>query len=261
MKTIGEVIKLSGDFLKSRRDAEEIIAHVLQMKRLDLYLQFDKPVIEKELVCIREMLKRCAKHEPLEYVIGEVEFYGCKIRVDRRVLIPRPETEILVYKIAKIAKKGILWDVCTGSGCIGIALKKANPDLQVTLSDISPEALSVTAENAKLNGVDVRILQGDLLEPFKGQKCDFLVCNPPYITEEEYEQLDPSVKNFEPKLALVGGLKFYERLKKVLPAHFNLGGCAFFEISAHQAAHLQSLFPMGHIDPDWAGHPRYLFVN
>lgn len=270
MKTIGEILKLSQEFLgdrkidRPRRTAEEIIAHVLHLKKMDLYIQFDKPIVEKELALIRELLKRCSKGEPLDYALGVVDFFGCRIKIDQRVLIPRPETEILVERVAKLAPKGVLWDVCTGSGCIGIALKKACPELQVTLSDISGEALALAAENAKLNGVEVSILQGDLLSPFKGEKADFVICNPPYISEDEYTKLDPSVRDYEPKLALVGGAggaEFYERLKRDLPAHLNPGAQVFFEIGAGQGEALKRLFPEGELHADWAGLPRFFTVR
>ncbi len=270
MKTIGEIIKLSGEFLaerkieRPRRNAEDLIAHVLRLKKMDLYLQFDKPIIENELALIREGLKRCGKGEPLEYVLGEVEFFGCKIQVDRRVLIPRPETEILVEMIAKKAQTGVLWDLCTGSGCIGISLKKARPELQVTLSDVSQEALNLASENAVLNGVDVTLLQGDLLNPFKGLKAGWVVCNPPYISEAEYSLLDPSVRDFEPKLALVGGLsgfEIYERLKKDLPAYLNPGATVFFEIGSGQGSRLKEIFPDGELLLDWSGHSRFFILR
>jgi release factor glutamine methyltransferase len=270
MKTIGEILKLSGEFLsdrkidRPRRTAEEIIAHVLHLKKMDLYIQFDKPIVENELGIIRELLKKSAKGEPLDYVLGETEFFGCRFKIDRRVLIPRPETEILVEKVAKEAKGGVLWDICTGSGCIGISLKKACPELRVTLSDISSEALGLAAENAKLNGVEVSILKGDLLEPFKGQKADWVICNPPYISEEEYTKLDVSVSAYEPKLALVGGVKgteFYERLKRDLPSYLNVGAKVFFEIGSSQGEALKKLFPEGELHADWAGHPRFFSIS
>ena len=139
MKTIGEVIQLSAQFLKERnidrpqRIVEELLTHALQLKRIDLYLQYDRPLVDGELATLREKLKRIAKNEPLEYITGEVEFFGGKFKVTPDVLIPRPETELLVEMIAKKAKSGILWDLCTGSGCIGISLKRANPELQVAL--------------------------------------------------------------------------------------------------------------------------------
>jgi len=270
MKTIGEILKLSGDFLADRninrpkRTAEDLISHILKLKRMELYLQFDKPILDQELGIIRELLKRAGKGEPLEYVVGEVEFFGCRIKIDSRVLIPRPETEILVEMISKKAKRGVLWDICTGSGCMGIALKKACPELQVTLSDLSPDALILASENGKLNGVDVSILQGDLLAPFKGQKADFIVCNPPYISEDEYTKLDPSVRDFEPKLALVGGKKgseIYERFKQDLPSYLNPGAQVFFEIGSQQGSALKNLFLDGELLTDWAGSPRFFIIQ
>jgi release factor glutamine methyltransferase len=271
MKTIGEILKLSTDFLKERkishprRVSEDLIAHVLRIKKMDLYLQFDKPLIENELDRVRDLLKRCSKGEPIEYVLGEVEFFGCRIKVDQRVLIPRPETEILVEMVSKkIHNKGVLWDLCTGSGCIGIALKKAHPELQVSLSDVSKQALTLAAENAKLNKVDIEIFQGDLLEPFLGRKADWIICNPPYISEIEYSQLDPSVRDHEPKLALLGGKRgteFYERLMRELPGHLNSGAQIFFEIGSTQGESLEKIFPAGKVYFDWAGLPRFFIVQ
>jgi len=269
MKPIAEVLKLSSEFLaerkidRPRRLAEDIIAHVLKLKRMDLYLQFDKPVVEAELSIIRVFLRRCGKGEPLEYVTGEVDFFGCNIKIGPSVLIPRPETEILVEMISKRVQGGSLWDLCTGSGCIGISLKKARPELSVTLSDISADALALASENAQLNGVDVEILRGDLLAPFQGRKADYVVCNPPYISQNEYGHLDPSVREFEPKLALVGGEKgteFYERLARELPAYLNPGAQVFFEIGADQGEALKKIFPQGELHRDWAGHPRFFFL-
>ncbi len=266
MKTIGEVIHLSSEFLKERkierpkRLAEDLLSFVLKLKRMDLYLRFDQPIIEEELKEIRERLLRCGKGEPFEYVVGETQFFGCRIKVDRRVLIPRPETEILVEMIAKEAKEGVLWDLCTGSGCIGIALKKANPALQVTLSDISPDALAVARSNAELNGVDVEIVKGDLLAPFQGRKANWIVCNPPYISKAELAQLDRSVLDYEPQLALLGGergTEFYERFKNEL--HFDAK--IFFEIGSGQGEALKKLFPKGELHLDWAGHPRFFFLE
>ncbi len=268
MKTIGEVISLSSRYLeekgmdRSRRTTEELLSHVLKLKKMDLYLQHDKPIVESELESLRQLLKRCGKGEPLAYLLGEVEFLGCRIRVDRRVLIPRPETEILAEMIAKRAQKGVLWDICTGSGCLGIALKRACPDLQVTLSDLSPEALALAAENAQLNGVDVAFAEGDLFAPFKGKKADFLVCNPPYISQNEYFTLDAAVRDYEPQLALVGGergTEFYERLAREWEA---FADHLFLEIGAGQGERVKQIFGgKGEIHKDWAGHSRFFFLE
>lgn len=261
MKTIGELLRLSSSFLKgNRKDAEAMICHVLKMKKIELYLQFDKPVIESEIEILRTLLKRCAKNEPVEYIIGEIDFFGAHFKIDPRALIPRPETEILVDIVSKRAKKGVFLDLCTGAGYVGIALKKANPELTVVLSDISADALALAAENAQLNKVEVEILQGDLLEPFKGRRADFIFCNPPYISEKEYLTLDPSVRLFEPKLALVGGEKgteFYERLQKDLPPDAK----CFFEIGSTQGDRVKQIFQgKGEVLSDWAGHPRFFIL-
>lgn len=265
MKTLGEVLKLSQSFLKvprARRVSEELLAHVLQCKRMELYMQFDRPIVESELTVLRELLKRAAKNEPLQYIVGSVEFLGCTIKVDPRCLIPRQETEILADLIVKRVKSGILWDVCTGSGCLGISIKKKRPDLTVVLSDISPDALALARENAKLNEVDVEILEGDLLEPFKGRKANYIVCNPPYIAESEYFTLDPSVRDFEPKGALVSGkvgTEYYSRLKRELDPN----STCFFEIGAGQGEAVKEIFKNERYEliSDWAGHPRFFLLE
>jgi release factor glutamine methyltransferase len=274
VKSISEVLQLSAKFLedrgvdRSRRMAEELLAWILKSKRLDLYMQFDRPVDEAELSLLREPLKRCAKGEPLEYIFGEVIFSDCKIFVDKRVLIPRPETEILVEKIKQMAKGSVIWDICTGSGCIGIALKKALGS-SVTLIDFSAEALDVARRNAVENCVDVEILEGDLLEPLKGRKADVVVCNPPYISKGELLTLSPSVRDFEPMAALDGGgtgLLFYERLAASLPAYLNAGAQVFLEIGSGQGELVKKIFLEGpwqkmRLEKDWAGHDRFFFLE
>ncbi len=276
MKSVGEVLSLSTRFLQDRnierprRVAEELLSFLLRCKRIDLYMQFDRPLEEKELSLLREWLKRASQNEPVEYILGEIDFFGCSIQVDSRVLIPRPETEILVDLIAKkITTQKSLWDLCTGSGCIGISLKKKFPHLDVSLSDISAKALSLAQENAAKNGVDVSFFEGDLLAPFQGKTVDILVCNPPYISANEFLTLDPSVRDFEPKLALVGGEKgseFFERLAKALPEYLSPGGLVFFEIGFAQGAEIQEIFnsPIwGRSEriQDWSGKDRFFFLE
>lgn len=277
MKTVGEILSASASFLqnknvdRARRQAEELLSFVLKMKRIDLYLQFDRPLIESELILMRQFVKRLSEGEPLDYVLGEVEFYGCKYKVDRRALIPRPETEILIDFIARGIGSafGGLWDLCTGTGYIGIALKKKCPALSVSLSDLSSEALSLAAENALLNGVDVELLHGDLLIPFRGRKADIITVNPPYISVKEYFTLDPSVRNFEPKMALVGGEKgteFFERLADDLPSFLNPKGKVFLEIGSTQGDEMQKIFSSPvwvkrEVHMDWSGKARFFFLE
>lgn len=280
MKSLGEVLALSIRYLKEKGSskpryyAESIFAHVLSKDRMGLYTQFDCPLEEKELEVIRGYLKRITTEEPLEYILQQVDFYGCRLKVDSRVLIPRPETELLLDEAIKILsgfeKKGkVAWDVCTGSGCIGLGLKKRFPELDVVLSDLSSEALNVAQTNAERLSLDVVLRNGNLLEPFFGEKADYIFCNPPYVSKNEWQVLDASVKDFEPFSALVGGetgLEFYQRLSRDLPTVLNPEGRVFLEIGSSQGEAVVQIFS----DPCWlkkevikdlAGHDRFFFLE
>ena len=274
MRNIRELIKLSTDFLEkkgvsnARRVAEELLAVLLNQKRLELYFDYDAPVEEHEVAQYRKWIKRKGNKEPLAYILGEVEFLGLSLKVNSETLIPRQETEILADQVVKSLSKEpcVVWDLCTGSGCLGLAIKNKRADCTVTLSDISVEALVVARENALLNELAVEILEGDLLVPFTGKKCDVLVCNPPYITQDEYEGLEDEVRLYEPKRALVGGIDFYERLSLELPAYLNPGAKLFFEIGTGQGGALYALFNQSHwkqkrCEKDWAGHDRFFFLE
>ncbi len=279
MKSLGEVLKLSTEYLeknnvfRARRTAEELIAFILKIKRIELYMQFDRPLEEAELSVLRDFLKRKVQGEPLEYILGEVSFLDCRIFISNNVIIPRQETEILASKVIAFLKESpeikTVWDVCTGSGTIGISLKKACPHLLVTLSDISPEALAVAKSNAEINGVEVELLLGDLLEPFGDRKADMIICNPPYISEEEYKGLDDGVKLYEPKTALVGGeegTEFYQRLNALLPRYLTKGGQVVFEIGMGQGEKVVEIFSQPcwkkrRIEKDWSGKDRFFFLE
>lgn len=280
MESLLNVLKLSAEYFRQkgitdpRRQAEEMLCDLLGMERLELYMDFERSLSEEEMAECRKRLKRRAAGEPLQYICGEVEFYGCSIHVDQAVLIPRQETEILVDKIVQTLsryelKDKILWDVCCGSGCIGIALKKRFPELNVTLSDVSSKALQVASDNAKHNQVNVRLLEGDLLQPFGAEKAHFIVCNPPYISELEFETLDKEVGCYEPRLALVGGKKgteIYELLAQDLSNFLYSGGLAWFEIGHQQGKELTVLFEdkcwkIRCLEQDWAGHDRFFFLE
>lgn len=280
MRTVLEVLNLSSEYLEkrgiahSRRQAEELLSEALKMGRMALYMQHDRPVTEEELERCRTWLKRRGQGEPLQYISGSVQFFDCEFRITPDVLIPRQETEILVDNIVKDLKtrslaNKVLWDVCCGSGCMGIAIKKRLPDLEVVLSDIWQPAVDVAAQNAALNEVNVELLQGDLLAPFTGRKADYIVCNPPYIAESEYAGLDIEVRDFEPKRALISGekgLEFYERLAEDLPQFLNPGAKIWFEIGKGQGEGVKRAFQGGHwraqkVECDWAGHERFFSLE
>lgn len=280
MKTVNEVVGLSTDYLlkqgleSPRREAEYLLSEFLNMNRLDLYLNFDRPLDEQELNQFRERLKRRGKGEPGQYIHGSVQFYGLNIFVNSAVLIPRPETEILVDLIANVLKTENLevkkcLDLCSGSGCIGLSLKNKFPDLSVYLSDISENALTVAKKNAEANHLVAHFSQGDLFEPFLDQKFDYIVCNPPYISLKEYHELSPEVRGFEPILALVGGdsgYEFYERLSEALPRYLNPMGRVWLEIGAGQGPAVLELFSgfpwkLAKLEKDWAGHDRFILLE
>lgn len=183
---------------------------------------------------------------PLWYILGDTEFYDYKIKVDERVLIPRPETELLTEQVLRTAEQGNkVLDLCTGSGCIAIALAKkgAEKELIVTASDISADALALAQENAKRNGADIKFIESDLLDGVRG-KFNIIVCNPPYIKSGDIPGLQKEVQ-FEPKGALDGGedgLDFYRRLAKEAPRHLVKGGTLFMECGVGQAQEIVKLF-------------------
>lgn len=280
MQSIIDILTLSTQYLKekgvanSRRQAEDLLCDVLKMDRLKLYLDFERPLNQEELTLCRERLSRRARGEPLQYIKGQVEFYDCLIHVNPDVLIPRQETEILVDKIVQYLnqqelKGKVLWDVCCGSGCIGIAIKKRFPELKVVLSDISKEALQIAALNAKQNEVAVELIEGDLLQPFKAKKANYVICNPPYVTESEYITLDREVRCYEPRLALVGGatgLEFYKRLADELPACLYPSAATWLEMGYQQGEAIKALFQgkewkKSHVEKDWSGHDRFFFLE
>lgn len=189
-----------------RLSIEWLLSHVLGIKRLQLYLQYDRPLTSAELDELRDLVKRRSKHEPLQYISGSTSFYNAEILVNPSVLIPRPETEELVELVLNNHPAELLrvLDIGTGSGCIPIACKMERPSWQVTGVDISTEALVTARTNASKNEVDITLIQGDLNDPklLQGNTYDIIISNPPYIHSEEAAEMDSQVKDYEPGLAL-----------------------------------------------------------
>jgi release factor-specific protein-(glutamine-N5) methyltransferase len=193
----------------------------------------------------RELAKKRATGEPLQYILGYAEFYGIKLAVNSAVLIPRPETELLAEQVILAAKEGSsVLDIGTGSGAIAIAAAK-NAPVKVTATDISPSALAVAKANAQACGAEVEFISGDMLEAVKGRKFDIIVSNPPYIPSADIEKLDKTVKDFEPRGALDGGadgLKYYKVLAKEAHALLNPNGVILLEVGINQAESVKELF-------------------
>ena len=226
-------------------EREWIACEALGIKRgaLPLVREVGAEQAEKMIAYARER----ATGRPLWQVFGYAEFCGLRIEVDEGVLCPRPETEELVERAAAYCAPGkAVLDLCTGSGCIAIALAKTGAD--VTASDISEHALDIAARNARANGADVRFVLSDMWRGIDG-RFDVIVSNPPYIPTAEIAVLDREVRDFEPRRALDGGedgLKFYREIAKGLAAHLNEGGILFVETGADQAKEVKDIFaPLG----------------
>ena len=260
-----------------RLTIELLLAHVLQKKRLQLYLEFERELDEKTLGTLRELVKRRVAGEPLQYITGETDFFGFKLAVDKRVLIPRPETELLVETVlerlkpkeGEAARPWQIVDIGTGSGCIAIALAKRLPEAQITAVDISPEALAVAQANAIRNGVEknIRFLEGDLLSNLPDSLiADAVVSNPPYIASGDLAGLPREVKDFEPVRALVAGgdgLEVYGRLATSVRRHLSPSGFVALEMGAGQRVAVEAIFvsadfTVAQVEKDLQGHERVI---
>lgn len=280
MKNIGQILSdislqlEKQDVSLPKREAENLLCDFLNCSRTELYLNFNEQLRMRDIEQIDAWVQQLLEGKPLAYISEKIQFYGCDFKINSSVLIPRQETEILVDQIVSQLKKENLkgkklWDCCCGSGCIGIAIKKALPDLTVDLSDISATALELAKENAEINGVEVAFRKGDLLDPFRNEKTHYFVCNPPYISESEYHQLNREVKNFEPHQALVAGvsgLEYYERLAEELSAYLYPHGKVWLEIGYRQGEEVQEIFKSSIwkkklVERDWSGHSRFFFLE
>lgn len=223
MYTLIEIVQRSKQYVKEGHgrpdfEVEEWIATCLHMKRFDLYLHHDRPMEQEELNRIKKGLPHLRKGEPLAYLLGRVSFWKDTFTLTPGVLIPRPETESIVERSLRLIRMNAfssMADVCTGSGCIGLSVKGEMPSLKVILLDLYETPIRVARENAHRLQREVDIRQGNLLEPLCENEVDLVVANPPYLSRKEWETLDSSVRDFEPKEALIGGThgtEFYETL-------------------------------------------------
>lgn len=227
-------------------DAEWLVSVKTGVERSRL-AEEDKLLVPSEVRALDAIAAERLSGKPLWYILGDTEFYGYKIKVDERVLIPRPETEQLAELVIKTAEEGDkILDLCTGSGCIAVAVAKlaAEKNITVTASDISAPALELAAENAKANGADIKFIESDLFAKVRG-KFNIIVCNPPYIRRGDLAGLQREVREHEPPSALDGGddgLDFYRRLAAEAPKHLVRGGTLLVECGIGQAQDIVRLF-------------------
>ena len=280
MLTVLEIIKKTTDFFAGkgiespRLNAELLIGHALGLKRMALYLQFERLLAESELEKIRPLVRRRGLREPLQYIVGETEFHGLKLKVDRRALIPRPETELLVATIIErcTTPPTAVLDLGTGSGAIALALAKQFPAAIVTGLDLSDEALSLARENAAATGLAewVTFLKSSWFDALATDaRFDLIVANPPYLSATETAQTAPEVRDHEPKSALTAAEEGLADLRIIIsgaPKFLAPGGLVALETGIAQHAELVRLaraagFAQIESRPDLTGRDRFVLAR
>lgn len=261
-----------------RVSAEMLLAHVLGVKRLRLYMEADRPASELERAAFRDLVERAAKHEPVDYLVGQAPFFSMMLKVTPSVLIPRPSTETLVEHVVQHSRRTpgfsspTVADIGTGSGAIAIALAKHVPHCHVIATDVSGDALTVAAENIRAQGVGERVTlrEGDLLAPLQGERVRYLVSNPPYISDAEWAEVKANVKDYEPVGALRGGvdgLRDIRRLVAEARPHLDVPGQLVVEIAASQKEAVLAMVKKtpglgnAHVLADHEGLPRVLVAD
>jgi release factor glutamine methyltransferase len=230
----------------ARLEAEWLLCAALGIDRVGLYVNYDKPLADAELVACRTLVARRAKREPLQYILGSQDFCDREFAVMPGVLIPRHDTEVLVREAIKRAADGVqILDVGVGSGCIAVALAAALPGAQVYGVDRSLPALDLAARNAACHGINLVLRHGSLFEPFSDLRFDLIVSNPPYIPTADLAGLQPEVRDYEPREALDGGVDGLDYYRLIVPAavsHLFDGGWLLVEVGCGQAADVRQLY-------------------
>lgn len=281
--TTRRLLRWTGDYLKSkgvdspRLAAEMLLAHVLHADRIKLYTDADRPANDAERMVYRELVQRAAEHEPVQYLVGKAYFFALDFQVSPAVLIPRPSTETLVEHVIQHARRSpgfadpVIADIGTGSGAIAVALAKNLPDAHVLATDISGAALEVARANARRHGVADRIdfREGSLFEPLSG-RYHFICANPPYISDAEWEQVAPNVRDYEPTAALRAGADGLDLMRPLIAGagdYLEHPGQLVLEFAASQKQAVLELAKLTagladpHVLPDAEGHPRVLVAN
>ena len=249
----------------ARLDAGWLLEEVSKIPRLEQFTRGDFLLGEGTQARFFALVARREKREPLQYILSRAPFMGHEFAVRPGVLIPRADTEVLCERaVIRLPQGGRALDLCCGTGCLGVSLKLARPDAEVTLSDLSRGAAALARENAALLGADARVLQGDLFESLQGRVFDLILSNPPYIPSPVLPGLQPEVLR-EPALALDGGadgLAFYRRILREAKRHLSPGGWLLLELGDGEAQAAGALVPEEFerpiVYPDLAGRPRVL---
>lgn len=279
MLTVLEIIKRTTEFFSGkgvespRLNAELLIGHALGRTRMQLYMEFERPLTETELEKIRPLVRRRGQREPLQYIVGEVEFHGLKLKVDKRALIPRPETELLVAHVVALcaaAPPARALDLGTGSGAIALALAVMLPGSAVTAVDVSAAALALARENAATCGVAERVtfLQSNWFAAVPADEFGLIIGNPPYLSAEETAQTTPEVRGHEPDVALTApgdGLDHLARIIADAPRFLANGGLLALETGIAQHGRLKELaaaagFTRSESRQDLTGRDRFVFA-
>jgi release factor glutamine methyltransferase len=256
--TIQKLLNWVTEYLKNkdvdspRLSAELLLSHVLGLKRIELYTQFNKIVEQEQLTQLHELIKRSAEHEPIAYLTGKREFYSLEFEITKDCLIPRPETELLVERAIEFLRtrdgNQYVCDLCTGCACVAIAIARNFANCRIVATDISDAALEVAERNITRHGLGGRIelLRGDLFEPIilGPAKFDLIVCNPPYVSEPEFEKLSKNVRDFEPKVALTAGSDGLDIIKRIIAdatQFLKPAGALMLEIGNEQGAFVHNL--------------------
>lgn len=263
-------------FDEARLHVELLLAHVLRLRRLDLYLQFDRPLTQDELATFRALYERRLKHEPLQYILGETEFMGLPLFVTPGVLIPRPETELLVEEALKILKERDasereVLDIGCGAGNIGLPIAKELPTARVVGLDNADAAIALARRNAERLGVtNIEFRRQDVLaEGFGDHRYDMILSNPPYIPAGEMASLQEEVRLFEPRQALTDehdGLTLYRRIAAIVQSGMKNDGFLGVEVGHDQSAVVTRLMQGAglsnvHSARDYAGIERVIFAR
>lgn len=271
-----DILKKSSEYLEqknigeARLSAEHLLCKVLNYARIELYTNFEKPLNEKEISQMRELLLERAKGKPVQYIIGDTDFYNSRINVNEHVLIPRPETEELVECVINNLDSdfsGSILDIGTGSGAIAISLAKVFPNAKIIAIDISQKALEIAQDNAKLNQVsNIKFFRKDIFKSGEAkEKFDIIVSNPPYIPKIDIPTLQDEVKKFEPLEALTDygdGLAFYRYFADNFHLLLKPTGVFFLEMGYDQSTKIKLFFKKNNfqtnIIEDFSSHKRIL---